>query len=257
MVPCRIFMAAKIVNTAKTPQKGAPLPATHNRIRDSESLTLRLGRRWAFTSHSPLAAGHFAGMPSHLGPEASFSRHACREKPPATPAESTKPPKLLDTLSDPTSLPAGQAGIGILPALTQEGSGATRAKDLSDVTSRCNIALGLSSPASSLQRPAAGTYLDTPVEIEIESTLAESTTSPKTSRYTFDMLGNPFSATIWCRKGGLLQIAAGEDDVGLRDEACRRNAGRAQAESTLGPPVDGREGYPRRDRTCIRHHIGR
>jgi hypothetical protein len=38
-------------------------------------------------------------------------------------------------------------------------------------------------------------YLDTRVEIKIESTLAESTTSPKTSRYTFDMLGN-------AKKGG-------------------------------------------------------
>ena len=74
---------------------------------------------------------------------AGFSRHACREKSPANPTASTKPPKHLGTLSDPIR-------IGILLALTKEGSAATparrggRAKDLSapaNVTSQRNVLL--------------------------------------------------------------------------------------------------------------------
>jgi hypothetical protein len=104
MVRWRIFMAAKIDNTPTPTQKGASLPATHNEIRHSESVTLTtLGGR----ASSAQVHGHTllpclrASLPPSIGtPEASFSRHACREKSPATPAESTKAPKLLDTLSD-------------------------------------------------------------------------------------------------------------------------------------------------------------
>jgi hypothetical protein len=204
MVRWRIFMAAKIDNTPTPTQKGASLPATHNEIRHSESVTLTtLGGR----ASSAQVHGHTllpclrASLPPSIGtPEASFSRHACREKPPATPAESTKAPKLLGTLSH------GSQRCYVV-ALRARQSVALRARQSVALRARQSVALrarqssvtchlGPCSQAASRvtsHESRVTDYLDTRVEIKIESTFAESTTSPKTSRYTFDMLGNRVS----------------------------------------------------------------
>jgi hypothetical protein len=149
-----------------------------------------------------------------------FSRHACREKSPANPTASTKPPKHLGTLSDLVSrFERAQESrferaetIRILPALSAaEGSRATparhglpavaggRPKDLSgptNVTSRCNVAPH-TPRTQRAGRPEVSVFLvDTPVEIENCFSPSESTTSQNLSRYTFDMFGKS-------QKGGL------------------------------------------------------
>jgi hypothetical protein len=165
-----------------------------------------------------------------------FSRHACREKSPANPTASTKPPKHLGTLSDLMSRSERAKKsrferakksrferakesrferterILILPALSAvEGSRATparrglpavagwRAKDLSgptNVTSRCNVA-PRTPRTQRAGRPTVSVFLvDTPVEIENCFSPSESTTSQNLSRYTFDMFGKS-------QKGGL------------------------------------------------------
>jgi hypothetical protein len=101
-----------------------------------------------------------------------FSRHACREKSPANPTASTKPPKHLGTLRR-ACLPDRQA-----PSAR------------TNVTSRCNIAPH-TPRAHRAGRPKVSVFLvDTPVEIENGFSPSESTTSPNLSRYTFGMFGN-------------------------------------------------------------------
>jgi hypothetical protein len=142
-------MAAKIHNTATATQQGAPLPATRNKNRHFESLTLTTltGR-----VSSVLVDGHT--MPSIVA---------------VNPAASTKVQKLMDTLFG--------------------------------VTRGCNMLLRIDPTKIEIptgQRESSGfrltNYLDTPtllldtrVEKKNESTLAKSTRSPKTSRYTFEM----------------------------------------------------------------------
>jgi hypothetical protein len=193
-----IFMAAKIDNTPTATQKGAPLPATRNT--------------------------------TDLGPEASFSRHACREKSPASPAGSTKLLKLLDTLSGGSqqcyvAVTSHAAVVGCHPRENvplvdtrieiEKGfspSESATSQKLSRYTfdmvrerkkwalvalrvRQLNVTYHPGSHSEAVSRVTSHesrvtNYLDTRVEIKIESTLAESATSPKTSRYTFDMLGN-------------------------------------------------------------------
>jgi hypothetical protein len=134
MLRSDIFMAHKIDNTTNATQKGALLSALSSPICDSQSITLTT---LAGRASSALIDGHTMPSENAVTPAAStrvaelmdtlfgpfvpcnivtstifapsteatpptvevgFSRHACREKSPASPAASTKPPELLDTL---------------------------------------------------------------------------------------------------------------------------------------------------------------
>jgi len=92
----------------------------------------------------------------------------------ATPAASTKVEKLMDTL-------CGPFRIAILSGATPARRGG-RAKDLSAPCSGDHSRV----TNHDLRRT---NYLDTPVEIKKSFSPSESATSPKTSRYTFDMFG--------------------------------------------------------------------
>ena len=83
----------------------------------------------AFSSHSPLACPEpLRGVTRH------FDRYTCRTKNAVSPAPSTKVPNLIDTDFGPRPvrcnivLRADPTRIGILLALTKEGSGASRSE---------------------------------------------------------------------------------------------------------------------------------
>ena len=160
----------------------------------------------AFSSHSPLATGHCA-----------FDRYTCRTKNAASPSASSKLPNLIDTKSTPaasdrlhlgSSCPTAQVEtlpisnlqlppfracyialhadptrIGILPALTQEGSGASRSEgSLPSPSEPCCVVLHACTPTQNLSAPL-------PRDFPRKSNPINKTA--KISRHNFEYFHNP------------------------------------------------------------------
>jgi hypothetical protein len=211
-------MRDQIDNTPTATQKGAPPPSTRDKNHDSESFTL-----------TTLADGHTllpclcASLPLFVATLADG--HTMPSENAVSRSASTKLPKLMDTLSDPIR-------IEIL-------SGARRAKDLSNVTLRCNV-VALRARRSNVTSPS-GRYhqglFSTRVPRKESRKSSSINKSAKTSRHTFNH--NSEQATDGIKVANRRSAAKGRGQVptsplralatdpSLRRRGRRRSLGRA------------------------------
>jgi hypothetical protein len=186
-------MAAQIDNTSTPTQKGARNRAQNRRANQSShgagnnsrnprriSNITKINRHKIEHSalSAPLSQSITLGALGGRASSAQINGHTVPSENAATPLLPAKVGKLMDTLSRLSSAP-----INVTSRCNMLLRGA-RTKDLSAGSpTRCG-------PAQRAERCREIVFLvDTPVEIEKGFSPSESTTSPKLSRYTFDMSG--------------------------------------------------------------------
>jgi hypothetical protein len=194
-------MTATIDNTSTPTQKGAPNRAQNRRANQSSHGAGNNSRNPRRISNITKINGHKIKHSATSAPlsqsitlsalggracSAQIDGHTMPSENAATPSSSAKVAKLMDTLPRLSSAPINVTSLCNI-AVTSRCNMLLRGGRTKDLSAGWSTRCGL---AQSAERCREIVFLvDTPVEIEKGFSPSESTTSPKLSRYTFDMSG--------------------------------------------------------------------